>query len=66
MANFETTNQVLTEVEAAEFLRLSRQTLWQLRKARRIEFHKAGKKILYRQRDLENFLSSVRVSGAAA
>ncbi len=53
-------NEVLTDSEAQKFLRLSRITLWQLRKSRQIAFHKVGEKILYRRGDLDAFLNSIR------
>jgi hypothetical protein len=52
--------EVFTEKEAQEFLRMSEFTLYQLRKRQRIAFHRLDRKILYRRQDLENFLDSIR------
>lgn len=51
-------NELLTENEAAEFLRLSKLSLWRLRKRGAIPFVRLTKKLLYRRADLLAFIAS--------
>lgn len=52
------TFELLTEVEAAEFLRISKLSLWRLRKRGEIPFVRLTKKLLYRRADLVAFVAS--------
>jgi len=47
----------LTEKEVGEFLKMSRVTLWRLRKSGAIQYFKYGGKILYREEDIESFIN---------
>ncbi len=50
-------NQIYTDKEASEFLRISQVTLWRERKKGRIDFRRVASKIVYLQEDLENYLN---------
>jgi excisionase family DNA binding protein len=60
--------ELLTEKEAAEYLRISRITLWRERQKGNISFRRAGSKLLYdRDEDLNAYLNrSKRAAFAAA
>jgi len=47
---------IFTDREASEFLRLSQVSLWRLRKAGDITFRRVASKIIYLREDLENYL----------
>ncbi len=49
-------NELLTDREAAEYLRISQITLWRERKAGRIAFRRASSKLIYTRADLEDYL----------
>ncbi len=49
-------NDLLTDKEAAKYLRISQITLWRERKAGRIAFRRASSKLIYKREDLENYL----------
>jgi len=48
----------LTRSEAAEYLRISPRTLHRYTKRRLITFTQIGRRIFYRQRDLDQFLEN--------
>ncbi len=48
--------EILTNAEAARYLRCSPITLWRLRKNGKISFHRIAGKLVYTREDLENFL----------
>lgn len=52
--------QLYTDQEASAYLRISQITLWRLRKAGKISFHRMGSKIIYTSDDLENYLQSTK------
>lgn len=52
--------RIFTEKEASLYLRLSLVTLWRLRKAGKINFHRFGSKIIYASDDVESYLQSTR------
>jgi hypothetical protein len=52
--------QIYTDREAAQFLRIGQTTLWRLRRNGKISFRRASNKIIYTQSDLENYLSSTK------
>ncbi len=49
--------QIYTDREASEYLRISQVTLWRERKKGRIDFRRVASKIVYLQEDLENYLN---------
>lgn len=49
-------NELLTDKEAAQFLRLSTLTLWRLRKRGELPFVRLATKLLYRRSDLIAFI----------
>ena len=51
------TNEIYTTNEAAKFLRISPITLWRERKKGKIAFCRVASRIVYLQRDLENYLN---------
>jgi excisionase family DNA binding protein len=52
--------EFLNVIEAAEFLKLKRSTLYQLTHRRKIPFYKTGKKILFKKQDLILFIENTR------
>ena len=52
--------QIFTDKEAADYLRISQVTLWRERKKGKISFRRAASKIVYTQKDLENYLESTK------
>jgi len=50
------TSELLTDKEAATFLRLSPLTLWRLRKRGELPFVRLASKLLYRRSDLIAFI----------
>lgn len=48
--------QIYTDKEAAEYLRISQVTLWRERKAGNITYRRAASKIIYTNEDLKNYL----------
>jgi excisionase family DNA binding protein len=50
------TSDLLTDKEAAQFLRLSTLTLWRLRKRGELPFVRLATKLLYRRSDLIAFI----------
>ncbi len=52
--------EVYTDKEAAEYLRVGQTTLWRLRKTGKISFRRAASKIIYTQTDLDNYLQSTK------
>jgi excisionase family DNA binding protein len=50
--------QVFTEKEACDFLKVSRTTLNKLRTEKRIEYRTDGARVFYTRQDLENYLES--------
>lgn len=50
------TSELLTDKEAASFLRLSPLTLWRLRKRGELPFVRLATKLLYRRSDLIAFI----------
>jgi len=54
---------VLTPVEAADYLKMSPTTLaiWRCTKRYDLPYHKVGRKVRYRQSDLDAFLTGARV-----
>ena len=57
--------EIFTDAEAQEFLRISRITLWELCRAGQLPFYTIGKRILYKREDLENLLKPARLAAAA-
>ena len=51
------TSELLTDKEAAQFLRLSTLTLWRLRKRGELPFVRLATKLLYRRSDLIAFIN---------
>lgn len=49
-------SELLTDKEAAEFLRVSHQTMWRLRKSGKLPHVRLATKLLYRKSDLEAFI----------
>lgn len=49
-------SELLTDKEAAEFLRVSHQTMWRLRKCGKLPHVRLATKLLYRKSDLEAFI----------
>lgn len=54
------TNEFLTQKEAAQLLRSSEVTLWRLRRDGEIPFNRIASKILFRRSDLEAFIEKNR------
>lgn len=52
-----TEQQIYTDKEASNYLRVSQITLWRERKAGKIDFRRVGSKIVYLKEDLENYLN---------
>ncbi len=50
------TSELLTDKEAAQFLRLSTLSLWRLRKKGELPFVRLATKLLYRRTDLIAFI----------
>jgi len=59
----EMTDQLLTDKEAAKFLRSSQVTLWRLRRDGALGFNRVASKILYRRSELENYLQRNQRNG---
>ena len=59
----EMTDELLTNKEAAKFLRSWQVALWRLRRDGILAFNRFASKILYRRADLENFLTRNRRNG---
>jgi excisionase family DNA binding protein len=60
-------HKLLKEKEAAEYLRISRTTLWRLRKNGKISFSRIGSQLLYDiEEDLETFLARTKQPAFAA
>lgn len=57
------TNDLLTNAEAAKFLRLSRLTLWRLRKRGELPFVRLATKLLFRRADLIAFIERNQRNG---
>ncbi len=51
-----TSDELLTDEQAAEYLKCSSVFLWQQRKAGNLKFVKAGKKLLYPRSSLNSFI----------
>jgi predicted site-specific integrase-resolvase len=49
--------QIYTDKEASDYLRISQVTLWRERKKGKISFRRVASKIVYLQEDLENYLN---------
>lgn len=52
--------QLFTQRETCLRLRISQVTLWRLRKAGKISFHRVASKIIYTQADLDSYLESTK------
>jgi hypothetical protein len=52
--------QIYTDKEASDYLRISQVTLWRERKKGKIAFRRASSKIIYTHADLENYLESIK------
>ena len=52
--------EILTVDEAANLLKLAKQTVYQLVSARNIPFNKKGKRLYFRRRELEQWISEGR------
>jgi hypothetical protein len=48
---------LLTEAEAAKYLRISPRTLWTLRKEQKVIATLVGRKVFYRQANLDRFIT---------
>jgi predicted DNA-binding transcriptional regulator AlpA len=57
MSEKQFTDELLTDREAAKFLRISRTTLWRERTKGNIDYRLASGKILYTRADIEKYLS---------
>ena len=55
--------ELLTDKEAAKFLRSSQLTLWRLRKSGELPFTRIATKLIYRRSDLENLLNRNQRNG---
>ncbi len=62
MANAITVNQLLTEREAAKFLRVSQRTVFSLRGAGKLVCVKIGRSVRYRLAELERFIRDSETS----
>lgn len=51
-----TENELYTDREASQFLRISQVTLWRERRKGRITFRRVASKIVYLRKDLEAYL----------
>ncbi len=49
--------QIYTDKEASDYLRISQVTLWRERKKGKISFRRVASKIIYLKEDLENYLN---------
>jgi excisionase family DNA binding protein len=49
--------KLLTEKEAAEYMRASRQTLWRMRKNNGLKFYRLYSKVLYDRADLDELIN---------
>ena len=49
--------QIFTDKEASDFLRISQTTLWRERKGGKITFRRVASKIVYLREDLEEYLN---------
>jgi hypothetical protein len=54
---------LFNEMEAARFLKVSRQTLIRLRKAGRVGYYRIAKRVLYGRGHLEELLASANQEG---
>jgi len=54
----EEAKEVLTEKQAQEFLHVSRITLYNLRESGKLSYMRIGSRVLYRRRDLDEYLES--------
>ena len=54
-------HELLTDAEAARYLRMSRVTLWRERTKGEIAFHRAGNRLLYSKADLQAYLDKNKV-----
>ena len=57
-------DRLLNLGEAAEFLGISPDSMYTLRRCRRVAFHRVGRKLRFRRSDLEAYLESCRVEAA--
>ena len=62
MATAITVNQLLTEREAAKFLRVSQRTVFSLREAGKLVCVKIGRSVRYRLAELERFIRDSETS----
>jgi excisionase family DNA binding protein len=51
----------LTTAQSCDFLKICRKTLYKLRMEDKIRYSKIGRKVLFKQTDLESFILSRRV-----
>lgn len=67
MSALQVEQRLLTREEAAEYLRVKPQTLgvWALRGTPPLKFIRAGRRVLYRISDLEQFLSDRTATSTA-
>lgn len=49
--------EIYTDKEASQYLRVSQITLWRERKKGKISFRRVASKIVYLREDLENYLN---------
>ncbi|HOY71082.1 MAG TPA: helix-turn-helix domain-containing protein [Methylotenera sp.] len=58
-------NNLLNRCEAAEYLRIKKQTLavWASTKRHPLPYVKVGSRVLYRQSDLDTFIASNQIGG---
>jgi len=52
-----TPDNLVEESEAAAILKRSKTSMWRLRKDGMIPYHRYGKKVMYRQSDLNDFIN---------
>ena len=48
--------QIYTDIEASAYLKISKVTLWRLRKAKLISFRRVASRVVYTGEDLRNYL----------
>ena len=57
---------LLTIEEVAEFLRVSKTSVYRLVERRELPFHRVGRTLRFTRKDLETYLAAGRVGSAAA
>lgn len=55
-------NNKMTEQDAANYLQISRSTLWRLRKDSKLPYLKIGARRVYEQEQLDAYINSCRIN----